>query len=768
MKFGIGQAVSRLEDTRLLTGRGTYVDDIVLPGQLHAHVLRSPVAHGKITTIDTTAAARIPGVRLVWTHQDIAGRLRPLGNEFPLEPTPASVVMPHLADNAVRFAGQPLAFIVARSRAAAEEAAELVEIDIDELPAVTDPEAALEVGAPQLHEDAPGNLAYEWFMGDAEAVERTFAGAAHVVSTRVLNQRLVVNSLEPRAINVRFHEDESRWECWIGSQGAHGMRAKIARALGVPPDRVRVHVGDVGGAFGMKLMDHPEYALCALAAQEMGCPVKWVGSRYESFMSDAQGRDMRGTVEGAFDADGRCLAMRMSTVSGLGAHYSSFGTGVHTAFSAPLLGGMYAVPVTCARVRGAFINTPPTDAYRGAGRPETIYATERLMEAAARRIGIDRVEIRRRNLVTPDRLPYPTPGGFVFDSLDTHTVLDRVLEASDYAGFDVRQAEAAARGRHRGIACIYYFERTGGAPNEDSRMELGPDGELRIWVGTQSSGQGHETAWAQVAHEKLGLPIDKIRLMPGDSDALPGGGGTGGSRSLIMASQVLLANSDELISKGRALAADHLEAAAGDIEFEATRGGTFRVAGTDRTVELTELAAEAGGITATGAVRIKGPTATFPNGAHVCEVEIDAETGALEILRYTIVDDFGTLVNPTLVAGQVHGGIVQGIGQVVGEEARWDPETGQPLTGSFMDYRMPRAADVPFFDLAFEEVPAKTNPLGVKGCGESGSVGGIPATALAVLDALWRAGVTEPLETPYTPLKLWQALQSARTTAAAE
>ena len=766
MKFGIGQPVSRLEDTRLLTGAGSYVDDLTLDGQLHAFVLRSPIAHGKIKEIDISAVREAPGVALAWTHGDIVGRLRPLSNEFPLDPAPAPVILPHLAEGRVRYVGQPVAFIVAESRAAAEDAAELAELDIEELPVVTDPEAALGPDAPRLHDEAPGNLAYSWSCGDRAAVAEAFARAAHVVSTPVVNQRIVVNSLEPRAINVRHDPETGRWEVWIGSQGAHGIRAKIARALGVEADRVRVHVGDVGGAFGMKLMDHPEYGLAALAAQELGRPVKWIGSRYESFLSDAQGRDMRGMVEGAFDAEGRCLAMRMRTISGLGAYYSSFGAAIHTVFSAPLLGGMYDVPAILCEVRGAFLNTPPTDAYRGAGRPETIYATERLIEAAARQLGIDRVEIRRRNLLTADRVPHRTAGGFLFDSLDTHTVLDRVVAVSDLAGFEARAAEAATRGRLRGIATVYYFERTGGQPTETTRMSLGEDGILRIWVGTQSTGQGHETAWVQIAHEKLGLPLDAIKVMPGDSDAIPFGGGTGGSRSTIMASQVLINGSDDLVGKARALAAERLEASAADLEFLPGEGGLFRVAGTDLSIGLDEVARGAGGITAMGDVKVEAGS-TFPNGAHVCEVEIDPETGGLEIVRYTIVDDFGNLVNPELVAGQVHGGIVQGIGQVIGEEARWDPETGQPLTGSFMDYPMPRAADLPNFDLAFETVPTRTNPLGVKGCGESGSVGGIPATALAVLDALWRAGYREPLETPYTPLKLWQALQTAaRRTAA--
>jgi carbon-monoxide dehydrogenase large subunit len=758
MKFGIGQPVRRREDLRLLRGAGRYVDDVTLPGQAHAAVLRSPVAHGVITRLDAGAARAMPGVLAVWTHAEIAGRLTPLGSDLPMTPEPAPVTMPHLAEGRVRFVGQPVAFIVAGTRAQALDAAEAVELEIDELEPVIDPEAALAQGAPLLHEAAPGNLAYRWECGDAGAVEAAFRRAARVVSTPFLNQRLVVNSLEPRAINVRYDTGSGRWEAWIGCQGAHGMRAMLARSLGVRKDRVRVHVPDVGGGFGMKLMIHPEYGLCALAAAELGRPVKWVGDRSESFLSDAQGRDLRGVVEGAFDADGCCLAMRMRTLSGLGAYYSSYGVGIHTAFSAALLGGMYAISAMHAEVRGVFTSTTPVDAYRGAGRPETIYATERLMDAAAQALGLDRVEIRRRNLLTPDRLPHRTPGGLTFDSLDPHRVMDLALARADHAGFDARARAARAAGRHRGIGIAYYMERTGGPPTEVTRMSLTPDGRLRLWIGTQSTGQGHETAWAQIAHESLGIDFARIEVMAGDSDALPAGGGTGGSRSLVMASRVILRGAEAMIAKGRALAAERLEAAEADIEFQPLDGGTFRIAGTDRSVTLAQLAEGPGEIAAEG--RVDETHATFPNGCHVAEIEIDGETGALSLVRYTIADDFGRLINPALVAGQVHGGVVQGIGQVIGEAMHWDPETGQPLTASFMDYRLPRARDLPPFDLSFVEVPSTTNPLGVKGCGESGAVAGIPATALAVLDALRRAGAG-PVETPFTPLKLWQALRGS-------
>ena len=757
MKFGIGQGVARLEDDRLLRGAGRYTEDIRLPGQAAAAVLRSPVAHGRITALDPGPARDIPGVLAVYTHAEIEGRLTELGSEFPMDPPPAPVTVPALARERVRFVGQPVAFVVAETRAIAEEACEAIALEIDELPGVVDAEAALAPGAPELHAAAPGNLAYDWSHGDAEAVARAFDRAAHVVRTPFVNQRLVVASMEPRAIVIGYDPGTERWEGWIGSQGAHGMRGRIANALGVDPARLRIHTPDVGGGFGMKLMTHPEYALAALAARDLARPVAWAGDRSESFLSDAQGRDLRGTVEGAFDAEGRILALRSDAISGIGAQYSSVSVAVHTVFSAVLLGGMYNVPLIHARVRGAFLNTPPMDAYRGAGRPEVIYATERLMEQAARTLGLDRAELRRRNLLTPARLPHTTPGGFTYDSLDCHAVLDRALAAADYAGFEDRAAAAATRGALAGIGVAYYMERTGGGPVEQTRIDVTPEGGARIRIGTQSTGQGHATAWAQILHESLGLPFEDIELLDGDSDALEAGGGTGGSRSAKMASRVILKAAEDIEAQGRTLAAERLEAAEADIDYDPARA-EYRVAGTDRAVALADLAAEAGGITGSGAV--DGRESTFPNGCHVAEVEIDRETGALAILRYTVVDDFGRLINPAIVAGQVHGGVVQGIGQVIGEAARWDPETGQPLTASFMDYPMPRADDLPFFDLDFVEVPAKTNPLGLKGCGEAGSVAGIPATALAVLDALHRAGVG-PIETPYTPLKLWQALRRA-------
>ena len=764
MKFGIGQPVARKEDPRFLTGRGRYVDDIAPPDAARGHMLRSPVAHARVLRVDAQAARTAPGVLAVYTAADIEGRLVDLPNEFPLEQAdgspPAPVTHPHLARDRVRFVGQGVAFVVAETLAAAKDAAEMIEVEYEDLPVVVDQEAALEAGAPLLHDGAPGNCAYRWTIGDREATDAAFATAAHVTRVKVRNQRVVVASMEPRAITARYDAATERWEVWAGSQGAHGIRNRIALALGVPPQRVRAHTPDVGGGFGMKLMAHTEYGLTALAAQDLGRPVRWTAERTEAMLSDAQARDLVTEAEGAFDADGRILAYRWRSVSNLGAYYSSFGAAIHPVFSSPLMGGMYRVPALWQEVRGAFTNTTPTDAYRGAGRPEQIYVTERLMEQAAHEMGIDPVEFRLRNLITPQELPFATQGGMTFDSLAPAANVTRAVAAADREGFPARRREAEARGRLRGLGVCYYMERTGGGPVERALIRITPNGACEVRVGTQSNGQGHETAWAQVVTEKLGLDWDSIVLLEGDSDALPAGGGTGGSRSLIMASRVLILASDAMEEKARALACAKLEAAAADIEFSAAEGGVFRVAGTDRTAKLVELAMEAGGLEAEGGVNDR--ESTFPNGCHVAEVEIDPETGRLSLERYTVVDDFGALVNPRLVAGQVHGGLVQGAGQALMEGARWDPETGQPLTGSFMDYAMPRADDAPFFDVAFNtEAPTPLNPLGVKGCGEAGAVAAAPAIVLAAHDALRAAGA-EPVESPLTPETLWRALQRAR------
>ncbi len=759
MKFGLGQPVRRKEDIRFLKGEGRYVDDMAAGGDLFGYVFRSAVGHGRITALDVSEARAAPGVRVVLTHAEIEGRLNELTNDFPLElvggDPAAPVTMPHLASGKVRFAGQPVAFIAADSYEQARDAAELIVLETEDLPVTIGSRQALEAGAPQLHDQAPGNEAYRWSIGDEAETEAAFARAAKTVSVEVVNQRVIVASMEPRACRAEY--DGERWLVWAGTQGSHNLRGKLSKQMGVEPGRIRVRTPDVGGGFGMKLQAHPEDALCCLAAQDAGKPVRWTADRSESFLSDAQARDLLTTAEGAFDAEGRVLAMRMRSVSNLGAYYSTFGAGIHTFFSAPITGGMYDLPVFFHEIRGAFTNTTPTDAYRGAGRPEMIHVTEQLMEQAAREFGMDRAEFRRLNLIKADQVPYTTHGGCVFDSADTHRNLDDVLAASDWARFPARREAAKARGKLAGIGLAYYFERTGGGPVERAFLKV-KGRKVEAAVGTQSTGQGHETAWAQVIHDKLGIPLEAVELLAGDSDLLEAGGGTGGSRSLIMASRVFIQAAEEVIEKAMDGAAELLEAAKGDIEYSVDEGGVFRIKGTDRQVTLFDAADALGGVLGEGGVDDR--TNTFPNGCHVAEVEVDPETGRVDLVGYSIVDDFGVVVNPLLVEGQVHGGVVQGAGQALGEVMAWDPETAQPLSGTFMDYQMPRASDFPEFSFKLNEVPCTTNPVGVKGCGEAGCVGGIPSVSLAVQDALVSAGV-ERATPPFTPVRVWTALHAA-------
>ena len=760
MKFGVGQAVTRKEDDRFLRGAGRYVDDIVFPAQAYAVLVRSDAAHARFAPLDLGAARRAPGVLAVYAHADIADRLKRLGNSAPVAQADGSplapVTMPHLADGTVRFVGQPLAFVVAQTVAQARDAGELIVPEYEELPSVTQARAALQDGAPLLHAaEAPSNRAYTWSVGDAAAVEAAFARAARTVAVPVANQRLIVNAMEPRATNVKY--EDGRWLVWSGTQGSHSLRAKLAAQMGVDEGAIRVHTPDVGGGFGMKLQAHPEDALVCLAAKDLGRPVKWTATRSESFLSDAQARDLRTMAEGAFDETGRITAIRAHSVSNLGAYYSTFGAGIHTAFSASLLGGMYDVPAMYHEVEGAFTNTTPTDAYRGAGRPEVISVTEQVIEAGARAFEMDPVAFRRLNLVRPDQIPYVAQGGMVFDSLEAVRNIDDAMAASDEAGFAARRADARARGKALGRAAAYYYERTGGGPIERATITIKPDGIVEAAIGTQTTGQGHETAWSQLIHQKLGVPYDSVHLLQGDTDLLPAGGGTGGSRSLIMASRVFLKAGDQIIDKARETASTLLEAAPADVEFDAGGGARFRIKGTDRSVTLFDVAAEMGGILGEGGVDDR--ESTFPNGCHVAETEIDLETGEIALTRYDIVDDFGVVINPLLVEGQVHGGVVQGLGQVLHEGAAWDPETGQPLAASYMDYRMPRADDLPNFTFKLNEVPATTNPLGVKGCGEAGTVAAIPAAALAVADALRSVGAEAP-EPPFAPWLVWQALQA--------
>ncbi|MEM7544958.1 MAG: xanthine dehydrogenase family protein molybdopterin-binding subunit [Pseudomonadota bacterium] len=758
MKFGVGQAVTRKEDVRFLTGAGQFIDDHTPENCLAAYVLRSPVAHGVMTGLDLDMAREMPGVQLVFGYDDVADRLAPLACRVPMrqaDGTPfVDIHQPHLSDGRVRYVGQPIAFVVADSLDAARDAAEAINFDMEDLNVVVDGHAALVDGAVQLHSEAPGNLSYVWEAGDKTATDAAFDDAAHIARTSVVNQRLVVTAMETRGLVIRHDRDTDRWEGWVGSQGAHAMRGGIATSLKVEPTRLRIHAPDIGGGFGMKIMQHPEYALAALAAKDTGLPVKWIADRSESFLSDAQARDLQSDIEGAFDANGNLLALRSDSVSNLGAYHSTVGPLIHTAFSGALLGGMYRAPAIHVRVRGALTNTVPTDAYRGAGRPEVIYGTERLMEQAARDLGIDPCALRRRNLLTPAEVPATTMGDMTFDSLDPGRLMDAALKAADYNGFAGREAAGAEHGKLRGRAAIYYMERTGGGPDENAEITLTADGDAVIRVGTQSTGQGHETAWAQVLTDNLGIDWDRISLAAGDSDALPLGGGTGGSRSLIMASRTIILAADDIIKKTLPAAAEELEVAVADVEFAADES-LFRVAGTDSTVTLSQIARKLGGVSGFG--KIGDRENSFPNGCHVAEVEIDGETGQVTLDRYTMADDFGTIINPILAGGQAQGGIAQGVGQALMENGVYDTESGQPLAASFMDYALPRAADLPVLEPHFVEIPCTTNPYGVKGCGESGTVAAIPAVALAVQDAIHRAGGAM-IEAPFTSQRVWQAL----------
>jgi len=782
MKFGVGQAVTRKEDTRLLTGVGTYVDDITLPGQAHAYFLRSPVAHAKVTAISTKAAQGANGVLGVYTDADPAfGSLTPLETAMKIKNADGSngnyPGQQNLARGVVHYVGQPIALIVAESPTQARDAAELIEVDYEELPFVIDAEVALGAGAPLLHKDAPENMAYAWEAGDEAATDLAFENAVHVSKLRIVNPRIIVNTVEPRAINAEYNSSDERWTIWCATQGPHSMQGQLAPRLGVKPSRIRVRTPDVGGGFGMKLMIHPEYASVCKAAEVLGRPVKWTADRSESFLGDLQGRDLVTDAEAACDANGKIIGMRLRSVSNLGAYPSLAGPACHSEFCGDLAPTVYTIPAVHNRVLAAYTNTTPTDAYRGAGRPEQNYIMERVMDRVGADLGIAQDEIRRRNLAQPEQMPWTTAMGVTFDSGNFPAVLEKALAVSDFAGFETRRTEAAARGKHAGIGLISYMERTGGGPVEHARIQVIPASgdepqKVRIWAGTQSTGQGHETAFAQIVHERLAVPYECIEWVAGDSDGLPGGGGTGGSRSLIMAGRSFLNASDDIIEKARPGAAEALEADPADIEFHPDENGQFRVAGTDRSVSLFEAVEklpeqEEEGLGLTGEGDVNEPKNSFPNGCHICEVEVDPATGHVDLKRYTVVDDFGVLLNPLLVKGQVMGGVVQGIGEALCEEAIYDPETGQPLTGSLMDYRMPRSDDMPNIDIEFEPTRCTTNELGVKGCGEAGTVGACPVVVVAALDALRPLGVKE-IDMPLTPIRVWNAIETAKGKLAAE
>lgn len=767
-KFGIGQPVRRVEDQRLVVGRGRYTDDINLPGQAYGVVVRSPHAHARIRSIDVSRARAAPGVLAVLTAEDLGEASIPCfipitnrdGSRAPMPRHPV------LCRDRVRYVGDKVAFVVAETKAQARDAAELVDIDWDVLEAVVDTASALEPGRPQVHAECPNNIAFDWQYGDPDKVAQAFAQAARVVRLELVNNRLVCNPMEPRAAVASWDPSEGKLTLYTCTQGGWAFRDVLAGHLGLPKEKVRVVTPDVGGGFGMKAMYYGEYTLCAVAARKLGRPVKWTAERSESFLSDSQGRDHVTLAELAFDANNHILAMRVDVIANMGAYYYFYAPYIPTGAALKVLPGVYDVKNLSYRVRAVFTNTVPVDAYRGAGRPESIYCIERLMDVAAAELGVDRIELRRKNFIRPDQMPFKTAAGEVYDSGEFARVMDKALARAEWESFPARRAAAQAQGKLRGIGLCYYIESTMGDPVEHASVRFTADDWVEVLVGTQSNGQGHETAYAQVLAERLGVPFERIRIVQGDTDLIPRGGGTGGSRSLTAEGVAICEAADRVIEKGKLAAAHLFEAAVADITFA---DGAFRVAGTDKAISVLELARQVRAMTnrppgledgLNASARIELGAWTFPNGCHIAEVEVEPETGVVRIVRYTVVDDFGVVVNPLLVEGQVHGGVVQGIGQALYEQTVYDA-SGQLLTGSFMDYCLPRADNLPFFDFSTVEVRCRNNPLGVKGCGEAGSVGACAAVINALVDALSPFGVRH-VDMPAVPEKIWRLTRARR------
>jgi aerobic carbon-monoxide dehydrogenase large subunit len=770
-KFGLAQPVRRVEDPRLLKGDGRYTDDIVLPGMLFGVVLRSPHAAAKIAEIDTSAAKALPGVLGVYTGADLEadhiGGLpcAALVNNRDGSPQ-AAPPHPVLAQGAVRHVGDPVAFIVAETPRQARDAAEAILVDYDTLPSATDLATAMDAGVSAVWPEVARNLAFDWEIGDKAATDAEFAKAAHVTKLTIVNNRIIVNSIEARAAIADYDPEKGRWTLYANTQGGWLIKNLIGPMFGEDPEKFRVITPDVGGGFGMKLFLYAEHALTCYAARKLGLPVKWASERGEAFVADTQGRDNLTTGELAIDGDGKFTALRIRNVANMGAYLSNFAPYIPTYAGTGVLSSVYGFKAIYSNVLGVFTNTVPVDAYRGAGRPESNYLVERLVEAAARELKIDRVELRRRNMVPPSAMPHATPVGKNYDSGDFRMVLDTAAEKIGYATLAARKTAAAARGKRLGLGMGYYLEATGGDDTERAEIRFAEDGFVDVYVGTQSTGQGHETAYVQLTAAQLGIDGDKIRIRQGDTDTIPVGGGTGGARSLYSEGQAILTTSDSVIAKGKQAAAEELEAAVADIGFA---DGTFSIVGTDRGIDILTLAATqrkkaTAGLKATilDAAEIAPIKAhTFPNGCHVAEVEVDIDTGVVELSRYLVCDDFGKTINPLIVRGQVAGGVAQGYGQAVMERTVYDPDSGQLLSGSFMDYALPRANEFPDIEVELLEVPCATNPLGVKGAGEAGAVGSPPALINAIIDALRDDGVTH-IDMPATPERVWRALTLAK------
>jgi len=756
-KFGKSQPVKRVEDVRFLTGAGRYVDDIAPQDALHAYFLRSPVAHGKIAELDVEDAREADGVHLVVTCADLeaAGIDIAMGGTVVKNrdgSNGAAPLRPMLAKDRVRFVGEAVVMIVADSLGQARDAAELILLETNELPAKVD----VASGGETIHAEAPENRAFDWGLGEEAATEAAFAAAARTVSLEVGDNRVIVNSMEPRGCWAQM--EDGRLHLSYNGQGVWGMKDRLSKAFGLEAGAVRVTTPDVGGGFGMKAMAYPEYYSVAHAARALDRPVRWMSDRSEAMLSDNGGRDLVSVAELAFDETNKITAYRVKTRCNLGAYNSQFGQPIQTQLFSRVLMGVYDVQTTWLQVEGYYTNTVQVDAYRGAGRPEAIYVLERVMDRAARELGVDPWELRRRNFIAPDKFPYKTATGETYDVGDFNKVLSRAGVEADQTGYGARVQADATRGLLRGQGLCYYIESILGDPSEGAKVAFNEDGTVTIFVGTQSNGQGHETVYGQFLSDHTGIPAERITVVQGDSDLIKQGGGTGGSRSVTVQNNATLATVSTMIDAFTPYLADKMGVEAAEIRFD---DETFRAPGSNLTptfVEAAEMArADGRHDLLTHEARAKLDARSFPNGAHVAEVVIDPETGVVTVDRYTVVDDFGNLINPMLAEGQVHGGVAQGIGQAITEHVVYD-EDGQLLTASFMDYALPRADDVPMIGFTSEPVPSTANVMGMKGCGEAGTVGALAAVANAVQDALWDRGVRQA-DMPFTPLKVWELLQ---------
>ena len=789
---GIGARVKRKEDNRFLTGRGNYTDDVSRPGQAHAYFLRSPHPHARIKSVDASAAKSAPGVVGVLTGEDVTnaglgglpcgwGITQPDGSPMFEPPHPI------IATDKVRYVGDPVAVVFAETLAQAKDAAEQISVDYEELPGVASAVDALKSGAPAVFDDKPDNICFDWEIGDGAAADAALAGAAKIAKVEIVNNRLIPNAMEPRAAVAEFERGTDETTLYLTSQNPHVIRLLLgAFVFAMPEHKFRVVAPDVGGGFGSKIFPYNEEAVLIFGAKTFQRPMKWVAERSESFMSDAHGRDHVSTAELGLDENGKFVGLRVNTIANLGAYLSTFGPGIPTWFYATLLSGMYVIPAINAKVRAVFTNTVPVDAYRGAGRPEASYLLERVVDAAARETGMDPAEIRRINFIQPDQFPYETPVGMAYDSGNYVATLDLAIKHADYAGFEQRRQEAASRGKYRGIGFSTFVEACGAAPSavagalgaraglyESAEVRFHATGSVSVFTGTHSHGQGHETTFAQLVSDRFGIPIENVDIVHGDTARIQFGMGSYGSRSLPVGGTAIVKAMDKVVEKGKRIAAHLMEASVDDIEFS---GGQFTVAGTDKSVNIGEIAFAAHVPHNYPLDELEPgldeqafwdpPNFTFPGGCYICEVEVDPDTGTLEIVQFTAADDVGVIVNPMIVEGQIQGGIAQGVGQALLESCAYD-EGGQLITGSYMDYCMPRADDLPSITFDVSVTPSPTNPLGVKGCGEVGAIGSPPAVINAIIDALKPLGVTH-IDMPATPQRVWQTIQGASANQAAE